>query len=140
MGDKGCARSSGRGAGGSGRGSFVEVARSSWFPNALLGVLWSQGGRWQLWVLTARTWMRARRSECQSPRAEPQGSSVGSPKGSLGRSGSGGGRRAQGGQTLRLQERGWLGAGSQGPAGRHQGARPVSMASRARGQPGASGD
>lgn len=38
MGDKGCARSSGRGAGGSGRGSFVEVARSSWFPNVLLGV------------------------------------------------------------------------------------------------------
>lgn len=81
MGDKGCAESSGRGAGGSGQGSFVEVARSSCFPNAFLGVCGLRAARWQLWVLTARTWMRARRSGCQSLRAEPQGRVWGAPKG-----------------------------------------------------------
>lgn len=67
MGDRGCAKSSAQGASGLGWSGFVEVARSSWLPNTVLGgVSWRRAGR--SWVLTAGTWIRARRSECRSPR------------------------------------------------------------------------
>lgn len=43
MGDKGCAKSSGQGAGGLGWDGFVEVARSRCFRNVFVGSVWPHG-------------------------------------------------------------------------------------------------